>query len=126
MDSILQSFLSYQFLLATFAIAGINFVLRKLTEFIINNFLNANIFVKKLWNDLALPISPLVTGGVFGFFVTNFAFPVDIKSVSSRVAFGIVAGMFSGLVYRVTKSLLKQKLSETDLKDELTKEKSED
>ena len=111
MDSILQAFLSVQFLLAAFAIAGINFFTRKVTEYLLATILAKNDFVKKFWNDLVLPLSPLVTGFLCGIFATNYVYPADITTVTARAAFGIVAGMFSGLVYRVTKSMLKQKLT---------------
>lgn len=111
MDSILQAFLSFQFLLAAFAIAGINFFMRKVSEYLMATVLSKNDFVKKLWSDLMLPLSPLVTGFLCGVFATEYVYPADIKTTTARAAFGIVAGMFSGLVYRVTKSMLKQKLT---------------
>lgn len=108
MDPILQMFLSWQFIVFSLAIAAIIFVIRTAVEFFIKNTKST---AKKIWQDLLLPILPVFVGGLSAFLIKSYPYPNDLTANGSRVVFGVVAGLLSGLLYRVIKSLVSQKIS---------------
>lgn len=113
MDTVLQALLSWQFVLFALAIAALTFVIRKVVEFALDN---PNIPTGKmtkedrLWKELILPILPVVLGAVAGFLAKKYPFPDGLSNPSARIAFGLVAGLLSGLVYRVIKGTLAAKV----------------
>jgi|SRR5579885_1531179 len=114
MDTVLQALLSWQFVLFALAIAALTFVIRKVVEFALDN---PNIPTGKmtkedrLWKELILPILPVVLGAVAGFLAKKYPFPDGLTNPSARIAFGLVAGLLSGLVYRVIKGTLAAKVA---------------
>lgn len=110
MDPILQTLFSWQFVVFGLAIAAIVFVLRKIAEYILSAY-NLNSKESKLWQDLILPILPVVLGAVAGFLFTTYPYPDGLTTSGSRVIFGLVAGLLSTLFYRLIKSLLMQKIT---------------
>lgn len=64
----------------------------------------------KLWKDLILPILPVILGPAAAYLAHQYPYPGGLTSGSARVAFGLVAGLLSGLVYRVLKSMLGYKI----------------
>lgn len=100
----LMNFFTWQFMLFSLAVAGVTFILRKVIEYYAKN-----ITKNTAWEDLVLPIFPLVLGCLMGKLMTAYPYPDGLNSVGGRVIFGLVAGMFSGLVYRVLNSLLNVK-----------------
>jgi hypothetical protein len=114
MDNVLQALLSWQFIFFALAIAAMTFVLRKVVEFAIDSpHIPTGTMTKenRFWTELILPISPVLMGAAIGFFATMYPFPDGIASASARIAFGMVAGLLSGLLYRVIKGVLVSKLS---------------
>lgn len=111
MDPILQMLLSWQFVLFGLAISAILFVVRKFVEFGMEKWA---VLAKesKLWNDLLLPIAPVVLGGGLAVIIKQFPYPDNLTSGSSRFVFGLVAGLLSTLLYRIVNSLLGQKISD--------------
>lgn len=109
MDPILQMFLSWQFIVFGLAVAAIIFVVRTVVEY----------FVKKsqIWKELILPILPVFIGGFFSLFIKSYPYPNDLTSTGSRLVFGVVAGLLSGLMYRVIKSLINQKIGGSNSSD---------
>ncbi len=63
----------------------------------------------KIWNELVLPILPLVTGGTLGASIATWPYPEDFQTFGARVIFGCVAGLFSSQVYRIVKKMLEKK-----------------
>lgn len=115
MDPILQIFLSWQFVVFSLAIASIIFVIRTTVEYFIKN---TKFSTKKMWQDLFLPILPVLIGALFAFLVKSYPYPNNLTSTGNRVVFGVVAGLLSGLLYRVIKSLVSQKIgSESEPKN---------
>lgn len=108
MDTIFQALLSWQLLLACLAIAAVTFVVRKFADYMIETHTSSN-KNNKLWTDLILPIFPVVFGSVTAIFAKGLPFPDGITTGSARFTCGLVAGLLSGLVYRVIKSFLKTK-----------------
>lgn len=100
----LMNFFTWQFMLFSLAVAGVTFILRKVIEYYAKN-----ITKNTAWEDLVLPIFPLVLGCLMGKLMTAYPYPDGLNSVGGRVIFGLVVGMFSGLVYRVLNSLLNVK-----------------
>jgi len=86
-------------------IAAITFVVRSTVE---------NAFVRlseaKIWKELILPIFPVIMGAIISAFATSYPYPEGFDSTSGRTMFGLVAGLLSGLLYRVIKSLLTSKI----------------
>jgi uncharacterized membrane protein len=113
MDLLSQLF-SWQFMLFCLGIAAITFVVRSTVEhtYVI-------LAQKKIWKELILPIFPVITGALIGAAATSYPYPEGFDSTSGRTMFGLVAGLLSGLLYRVIKSLLTSKIT-------ITQEKSED
>jgi len=109
MDSVFLAIFSWQFLLFCLAIAAVTFVIRKVVEyFILDNPKLPGNKASKLWRELLLPIGPVVGGALAGLVAVKYPYPEGISSVSGRVVFGLVAGLLSGLVYRVLSGMLKK------------------
>ena len=51
----------------------------------------------------------MVLGPFSAIFITAFPYPDGLTTKTSRFIFGLVAGLLSGFIYRVFKSLLIQK-----------------
>lgn len=109
MDQLLSLLLSLSFLIFCLGLAALTFIVRTLVEFWV---LRSN----RVWRDLILPLLPVVSGGLVAWLTPGYAYPEMIGSEPvGRVFFGVVAGLFSGLVYRLIISLIKGK---TDAKPE--------
>lgn len=113
MEPILQMLLSWQFIVFGLAIAALIFVIRQFIEYAISNWIKLSKKSKllKLWNNLFLPILPVLLGALSGFLVKTYPYPNGLSTTGGRVVFGLVAGLMSGLLYRVIKSLLFQKVT---------------
>lgn len=106
MDTVFLAIFSWQFLIFCLGIAAITFVIRKLVEyFVLNNPSMPGNSSSKVWKELLLPIGPVVGGALFGLIATKYPYPTGISSISARVMFGLVAGLLSGLVYRIIKAM---------------------
>jgi hypothetical protein len=93
-------------------ISAIVFTVRRSFEFYIVSKNYKKII--NIWQNLFLPLFPLFLGAVVGWFAKSYPYPQNISSASGRVFFGIVAGMFSGLIYRLLKSILLSNIKATD------------
>ena len=99
MDTAFETILSYQFLLFCLAISALTYVIRLIVEYC---FSVKNIVPKDnhAWNELILPILPIVLGCVSALLAKKYPFPDQITSYSGRAVFGLVAGSFSTIVWR--------------------------
>ncbi len=114
MDSIFQALVSWQFVLFCLGLAAVTFVLRKGIEFfVLENPKMPVTRTSKFWNDFVLPVFPVVFGSLVGWLAKQYPYPETLTSTSSHVVFGLVAGLFSGLIYRVAKSFLNAKFGVT-------------
>lgn len=100
----LAALFSWQFVLLSLFIAGITFIVRLVME-----YYKENLKDQKFWRDVFLPIFPLVLGVVIGATMSKYPYPDGLVSIGGRIVFGMVAGMFSGLVFRVMNAMLKAK-----------------
>ena len=114
MNDLLSVFLTWNFIIFSLSIAGITFVTRKIVEYCLEKGTPDNVHPTKatIWTELMVPILPLLLGGLGGFMISGYSYPEGIVSSSSRTGWGLVAGMFSGLLYKIIKGLLVQKLPE--------------
>lgn len=110
MDSAIQILLSWQFLMLCLGIAAITFVFRKIFEYVIFKYFSK---IKNAWSEVIVPILPVIIGGLIAEFAKQYPYPDDIQSDSGKVFFGLIAGMFSGLVYRIAKSYISKIGSKT-------------
>lgn len=110
MDTIFQALLSWQLLMACLAIASATFVFRKIIEYLMETRTSFN-KESKFWTDLVLPIFPVIFGSSAALIFKGLPFPDGISTASARFTCGLVAGLLSGLVYRVIKSFLNSKVN---------------
>jgi len=105
----IQALLSWQFILFSLCVFSVVFILRIIVEYFLRNF---KIVSKKsrLWNELILPIAPPIIGILMSIFGTNLPYPENLTTLDGKIEFGLVAGLFSGLVYRVVKSFVASKI----------------
>lgn len=108
MDSILQAFLSLSFIFLALCISAITFIIRKIVEYLLETH-TVNGLESKLWKGLVLPILPLIIGSLAALF-KNYIYPTGFGSASGRFVFGIVAGMFAGLVYKMVNEMMGEKI----------------
>ncbi len=111
MDTALQALLSYQFILFCLGLAAITYVLRLVVQFfVLDNPKLPGTRASALWKELLLPIAPVVNGALLGWLVKTSLYPEVVTGTAGRVFFGLVAGLLSGLVYRVVWGMIKSKL----------------
>lgn len=113
MDTILQTLFSWQFLIFGSAIAAVMFVIRKIIEYAMANW-SPLAKESKLWNDLLLPILPVLLGAFGALVFKTYPYPDGLVTGGGRFIFGLVAGLLSTLIYRVTKAMITQKIKEAD------------
>lgn len=114
MDNALQSLLSLSFLFACLSIAAVTYVVKQIVEFVLDKPYIPASKASVIWKGLILPILPVVLGALMSYFGAGYKYPEELDSPSGRVAFGLVAGLFSGLIYRVLKSILTSKLAKEE------------
>lgn len=109
MDPILQTLLSWQFILFSLSIVAVVLVIKTVVEYMMSVYAAAA-KESKLWNKLILPILPIVWGGLLGLILRKFPYPDALIHAGDRVVFGLVAGLLSTFIYSVVKGLLGQKI----------------
>ncbi len=117
MDTILQAFLSWQFLAFALAIGAVVFVIRQLVEFWMANWWPLKQWMaankdSKVWRGLLLPILPILLGQGAALLLHNYPYPEGFSTTGGRIVFGLVAGFTSGLFVRLYKSFLASKTAE--------------
>lgn len=111
MDPFLQ-FLTWQFVLFCMFVVAITQVIRNVVEFSFKDSKTTNV-----WTKLILPTTPILIGAILGFFLKG-PYPDGISVRDSQIVFGTVAGMFSTILYRVLKNMLKARLSDPEEAEE--------
>ena len=117
MDTLIQAFLTWQFLFFCLAIGAVVFVIRQVVEYGMENWWPLKQWKAahkdaKLWRGLILPILPILLGQGGALLAKAYPYPEGFSSTSGRVVFGLVAGFTSGLIVRLFKSFLSDKISE--------------
>jgi uncharacterized membrane protein YedE/YeeE len=111
MDTVLQAFISWQFIFFCLACAAITFVARTIIEYVLDNPNVPASKHSKFWKDLFLPLLPIFFGPMGAWLASGFPYPDGLGNSSARVVFGLVAGFLSGIVYRIVKSFLVSKIT---------------
>lgn len=106
MDNALTQLFSWQFILFSLGVFVVTWVVRTIVEFI---FPKAD--GNRFWEKLCLPLMPVVTGSLIGYFATTYAYPAGLATTSGRLLLGSVAGLFSSSIYQVAKGMLKDKIA---------------
>lgn len=129
MDNFFQAFLSWQFLFFCLAIGAVVYVLRIVMEYLMVNWAAAA-KESKLWRDLVLPILPILLGQIAALCITQYPYPEGFSSKGGRLVFGLVAGFSSGLIVRLYRSFLSNRIASLTNKiapsTEVTEEASEE
>ena len=100
-----SAFFSAQFLFFALAIAAITFTARTIVEYAWKNAPTSN-----AWNNLILPLLPVVLGAIGGIVSKIYPDPLG-ASIFAREVFGLTAGLCSGLVYKMLKGYIKVKIA---------------
>ena len=99
------SFFSAQLLFYALAIFAITFVIRTVIEYF---WKGAQASAE--WNNLILPLLPIVLGAIMGIFSKMYPDPLG-TSIFARETFSLTAGLISGLVYKMLKGYIKSQFS---------------
>lgn len=116
MDNALQALLSWQFLLFCVAVVSVTYVVRTVVDYVFGLF-GRMPKESHLWTELILPILPVILGSVGAFVAQQYPYPIEITSASGRFAFGLCAGLLSGLLWRWIKSAIGRRIAKTDIDD---------
>lgn len=103
MDLAISMLFSWQFVLFCLGIAAITYICRTIVEYFLGVYNKKD---SKLWTELFLPIGPPITGSIVAHLFKSYPYPQEINSIGGVIIFGLVAGLFSGLVYKIVKGLL--------------------
>ncbi len=106
MDDILKVLFGLPFIFFCLAISAVTVVTRKIIEYILEHPRVPTSKKSKIWNELVLPIAPVIIGPVWAFFAPTYPFSATLTNAHGRVIIGLVAGLLSGLVYRVVKAFV--------------------
>lgn len=121
MDSVFEALFSWQFILFCLGVAAITFIFRKGVEFFVLDSPKVKADrTSKFWREFVLPVFPIIFGTLAAFFAKQYPYPADLNITSGRLAFGLVAGMLSSIIYKLIKGFLGNKL--TDLVNKNKKE----
>lgn len=119
MEKVFENFFTPSVLFFCLFVWGLVMIQRRIVEKFVTS-----LKTKKLWNDLFLPIGPVITGCIVALLAKKYPYPDPFNaSLSARLFFGFVCGGASGYVYRIIKAFLTKK--EADLEKEMQKDKSE-
>lgn len=88
-------------MLFSLCLVAIMLVIRKTVEFFWKNAPTS-----KLWNNLILVLLPILLGGGVGAIFKTYPYGAEMTSLGDHVVFGVVAGLVSGLLFKVIKGLL--------------------
>lgn len=106
MHDLAESFLSKEFVFFCLGIAALTYVFRIIVDFGLSHPRSCATPNNRIWKELILPIFPIIIGGTIAYLAKSYPFPTEFVQHVGRTFFGMVSGMFSGLVYRIIKSLL--------------------
>jgi hypothetical protein len=98
----LSTLLSWQFLLFCLAVSAVIFPIRTVVDYVLKSMNKSS----SIWRDVILPILPVIVGTLMGWKLTTFPYPDGVSSVDFRLVFGLVAGSLSGVVYRMIKAMV--------------------
>lgn len=104
----LEQLLSLSTLVFCLAIFALVWVQRKGVETFLPKFATT-----KAWKEFFMPVGPLGTGALLAALVQTYPYPEMFLNTTwyDRAIFGIACGLLSGLVYRIVKKNVVEKIS---------------
>jgi len=104
-ETIVSVFLSPQTVLVCLAIYVMTYVIRRIVE---TTWKEAA--TNRYWRELAVPLGPIVNGVFIGLVASKFVWPEMIgSSLSGRIMYGAVCGLFSAHLYNRIRAWTKAK-----------------
>jgi hypothetical protein len=97
----LLAFLTWQFIFFSLGIIAVMFVLRTISEYLFPKLVGSN-----FWDKLVLPISPILFGGGMAWLLKAYPYATGFTTWGDHVIYGMVAGLLSGLIYKVVKGMI--------------------
>lgn len=102
-DKGFEIFLSWQTLLLCLGIFLITFGIRRVVE---TGWVKAK--KNKWWNEVVLPMKPIVVGALFGRFMLSFPWPTAVAGNKwAQVFYGAFCGLISGWVYGRLRAIMR-------------------
>lgn len=110
MDSALEALFSWQFVLFCIAVSAVTSVIRNVVDYSLKTY---DVIPKEnhLWSNLILPILPVFFGTIGALIAKQYPYPLEISSISGRLAFGLCAGLLAGFVWRWVKAAIGDKIA---------------
>jgi len=118
MDLIEQSLSIIVFCLVIF---GVVWLVRKGLSLIFPKLNKKDTKLNKVWEELLLPLMPMVFGGTAGWLISSYPYPELFTSTTAHVFFGIFCGLISGLTYRLVKQNIMKKIGKNNTSGPYTK-----
>lgn len=105
LDTVLKAFFNFQTVIVCLAVYLMTFVIRKVLE----GFW-PSLKMNRLYREVWLPIGPICNGAFIGMFAKTFVWPAVIgTSLSGRIMYGSICGVFSALLYNRVRSFIQSK-----------------
>ena len=104
MDQALSQFFTWQFLMACLGIYAITFVVRTVVDYYVETEKTM-----KFWQNLVLPIMPIIFGGVGAWLLKGFPYPDGLVLLAGKITWAGVAGLLSSAVYRLINAMISLK-----------------
>jgi hypothetical protein len=109
MDDVFQMFFSAQTIFLCLGVYMITFVVRRVSETVW-----PKVRFNRYWREIFVPIGPILNGGLLALVMKTWVFPDVVgESLSGRVLYGSVCGLFSAFLYNRIRAWLKSKTGET-------------
>ena len=117
LDKMFEVIVSWQTMFICLGTFLFVFAIRRVLETALGDKLKGN----KWWNEVALPLSPIVVGAIIGVLAKSFPWPVVVgDNIWARVMYGSICGLSSGWVYSRFRSIMKTWSGTTDNGSEIT------
>ena len=113
MDVLLE-LLSITNIVLCLAIVALVWMQRKLTEILVLKLFKKDLNSYKIWTDFFVPVGPLGTGAILMLIPGVPVMAMFTATLGAKVVFGLGLGLVSGLVYRLAKKNVLDKLGKTD------------
>ena len=125
MNEIINVFLSLGFVFACLSIVSITAIIRQFVEFFLDKPWFPGSKFSVIYREILLPILPLILGIIAGVTIEKYPYPTELIGSGGRVIFWIVAGLLSGLIYKMIKGALVKQLPE-EVAQKITNQMSEE
>jgi hypothetical protein len=102
LDTVMNAFVNVQTIIICLSIYLMTYVIRKVVEGVWKGAKT-----NRIWREVWLPIGPIVNGGLVGVMAKTFVWPTVVDtSLSGRIMYGAICGVFSALLYSRVRSFI--------------------